>query len=638
KRLSAARRAQLHRRAAQSLIEIHTGNEAEVAAAIVYHLSRYGQEKQPLADYAEIAGNQAMALSAYPEALYHYRQALDALQALQTSSPAGQRDPMHIANLLECIAECDAMQGNFPEARQEYAQVLELHDSQHIDSASFPSQNEFQVWQQEEAQFQAMIWRLIGDTWRYTGDYAQTHACTQRGREVLRSAGITSGVAWAGLEHLDGGIYWAEGNFAEARRHVEISLEIHEQVMRKMQTQEQRDGGAAAKENIRASLQMTRSRRVLLGNPLDLGRARESLGVICASMGLYTEALQHLYAALEIYETHDLVGALSQLCSNIGAVHAVRADYETSRIYLIRALEVTERTGDVPSKVLITGNLGDVAGRTGDLQEAEAWLIKSVALAEQISDRDHISWGLVALSAIQQDLGNLRGALESIRRALVTGRHMKSMVRVGFALIALASWRTTRAIVGYNLEANNYKNLFDIPECPSLLHSAQVAAERALALEGVDSETQCIGQAALANIHLLLGNLDQAQHLALKTLEKTRQNETIYLIGRSQRLLGEIQAARGLEDEADMYFKQALQIFKQYGLRLEYARTLQRYGASLLQRDQQAPADPDNETTSDRGLEYLREAQNIFESCHASIDLQWVERILANPTHPFVRL
>lgn len=215
---------------------------------------------------------------------------------------------------------------------------------------------------------------------------------------------------------------------------------------------------------------------------------------------------------------------------------------------------------------------------------------------------------------------------------------MKSMVRVGFALIALASWRTTRAIMRYNLEANSRKKLFDIPECISLLHSARAAAERALALEGVDVETQCNGQAALANIHLLLGNLDQAQHEALKTLEKTRQNETIYLIGRSQRLLGEIQAARGLEAEADMYFTQALQVFKQYGLRLEYARTLQKYGASLLQRDQQAPTGEDGETASTRGLEYLREAQNIFEACQASIDLQWVERILANPTHPFVRL
>src|SRR6185312_2910323 len=42
-RLSAARRAQLHRRAAHALIELHRGNEAKGAAAIAHHLSKYGQ-------------------------------------------------------------------------------------------------------------------------------------------------------------------------------------------------------------------------------------------------------------------------------------------------------------------------------------------------------------------------------------------------------------------------------------------------------------------------------------------------------------------------------------------------------------------------------------------------------------------
>jgi len=66
-----------------------------------------------------------------------------------------------------------------------------------------------------------------------------------------------------------------------------------------------------------------------------------------------------------------------------------------------------------------------------------------------------------------------------------------------------------------------------------------------------------------------------AQQLALKTLEEARQNEAIQLIGCSQRLLGQIQAAQGFEQEAKQYFARALQLFKQYGLRLEYARTLQ---------------------------------------------------------------
>jgi DNA-binding SARP family transcriptional activator len=106
--LSATRRTQLHRRAAQALIESHAGNEEEVAVAIVYHLDKYGQDKQQLAHYATIVGNQAISLSAYSQALYHYQLALQALQSLQDE----ESNSVHIAELLECIAECNVRQSN----------------------------------------------------------------------------------------------------------------------------------------------------------------------------------------------------------------------------------------------------------------------------------------------------------------------------------------------------------------------------------------------------------------------------------------------------------------------------------------------------------------------------------------------
>src|SRR5205085_8880173 len=56
-RLSAARRAQLHRRAANALLQAHEGNEGEVAADITHHLSKGGGDPMQIARYAEMAGN-----------------------------------------------------------------------------------------------------------------------------------------------------------------------------------------------------------------------------------------------------------------------------------------------------------------------------------------------------------------------------------------------------------------------------------------------------------------------------------------------------------------------------------------------------------------------------------------------------
>jgi DNA-binding SARP family transcriptional activator len=627
--LSAARRAQLHRRTAQALIELHTNNEAEVAAAIAYHLGKHGNEKQQFAYYAEIAGKQAHTIFAYPEALHYYRLALETLEELHPLPTQDEQASMHIATLLECMADCNQMRGNYQESREQYTRVFDLHTAQHVDVSNFATPAEFEAWREEEAQIQGILLRSIGRGYGYTGDYQMAHECARRGKEVLREAGITTGPAWGCLQQMDGTIYWLEGNFDEARRHTLDALNFHRTVRRNSPASRPRAGEHNRKERVPARL-MIRSRRALFGDPLELGRAHETLGVIAASSAQYNEALQHLSTALAIFEEHDMVGAMSQTCGNLGAVHAMKAENEIAMTYFKRALDLTERTGDIPSKTFVTGNLGDVAARNGKLQEAEEWLQNSLVLAERISDREHISWCLATLGIVQQDLGNSREALESIRRALVIGRQVKSTVRVGFALVAMADWRTIQVLRNSQRDAERLRS----PAARRSLRSAKAAVERALALEGTDAETQCTGQIALAHISYLLGDLEQAYQQASQALEATRQGEIVQLNGRSHRILGEIQATMNLEQEAEASFSQALQVFQKYGLLLDYARALQRYGEWQIRRSVQTTNKGYQTTLHQQGLDYLHEARDIFETAKASIDLQWVERLLAHPVRP----
>ncbi|HEX7736615.1 MAG TPA: DUF6788 family protein [Ktedonobacteraceae bacterium] len=637
-RLSAARRAQLHRRAAQALIELNTGNEAKVAAAIAHHLSKYGQDKQQLAYYAKIAGNQAMVLSAYSEALHYYRLALSSLQDLNTGRSPAEQDTLHIANLLECMAECNDMQGNTADARQQYEQALELHKTLRKDASLFPSPEVFRTWQEEEAQIQALLWRSLGRDWKFLGELARARECAKRGKQVLLEAGITTGAVWACLEYLDGSIYWTEGNYSEARLYTKKSLKIHEEMQRKMQ--EHADGEQVEPANHQdAPVLMPHSRRVLLGDPVELGRTHEALGVIAASQGQYTEALHHLHTALTIFEDHDLVGTMSQVCSNIGAVHVYRTEYAVASTYFKRALELAERTGDRRSKMLATGNLGDVAARNGDLQDAVTWMADCLALAEQTSNREHTSWAMATVASVQQDLGDMRGALETIRRALAAARHFKSASRVGFALVALANWRVTRALILSQQETPPSLNGVRVnranPECLRLLRSAQAAVERAFQLTDIDLETESIAHIVLTDIYYQLGDLERARQQVEKALEESRLSEMMQLIGRAQRLQGEIQSALGLDQESDASFEQAIQTLKEHGLRLDYARVLHRYGISLLTRSlhvksARGTGTRTNASLTRTGFEYLREARDLFAACQASLDLQWVEDVLTS--------
>ena len=107
-----------------------------------------------------------------------------------------------------------------------------------------------------------------------------------------------------------------------------------------------------------------------------------------------------------------------------------------------------------------------------------------------------------------------------------------------------------------------------------------------------------------------------------KAMNEARRSEQTSLIARSQRLLGSILAAQGQRDQADIYFEQAIQVFHDSGMRLEWARALQSYGVALLQRDGAGVA------SYQQGLSYLQEARQAFHQCNAVLDLQAVERVL----------
>lgn len=647
--LSAARRAQLHRRAANTLIQLHTGNEAEVAAAIAHHLSKSGSELRRLAHYAEIAGDRAFLLSAFPEAQRYYQLALSAIREGDLATAVNEQDPMHLAFLLERLAECEMVLGNYKEAIRFYEQELELRKIQAPDATQFERVKAYHVWKQQEAQLQALIWRAIGYSWGAMAEFEQARECYGHGQQVMREAGVTSGIAWACLHLKHGNLCWLDGNFDEARRYGQEALEMLEQIGRDAQEQNQKVGPSAAEPD--SSYVQTHIRRALDGDPQELGMVHELLGVIAASIGQYTDALRHMNTALAIFEQRDNVTRMAQTCGNIGAVYAAKAENVVARRYFQRALELAERIGDVPSKAFVAGNLGDVAARCGDLLEAEEWFTQSLILAERISDREHVSWGLVALAAALQDQGNMRGALESIRRALAIGRAIKNTRRVGFALVALADWRLTQAVTLYQSQSSSVEELMAgisedslLEYCPAKHHllRARAAVERALSLEGIDAETMTDGQVVQASINLLLGDLGAAQQQVMKIIEETCEGEMTRVQARSQRLLGRILAIRENHAEADTCFEQALRIFSQYEMRVDYARTLLDYGIRLVQRSRQhikvgtAGAGKsaqiallDQDETYRRGLAYLRDARDIFTMCKATIDQMWVERILA---------
>ncbi len=670
-RLSAARRALLHRKAADTLKALLSAHPTK-AAAIVYHLLRGGGDPTSIAQYAEVAGNQAYALAAYSEAQQYFIQTVQALlvhsvnsrsdepkarrvtaflaeyQDAAASLPGGLRtmhselplhsseasavhnviqhitsqalsqfpiiDPLRVSRILERVGECSMILGNFTEARNIFECILELRTSERFQRQSLTAASAQQL--QQEAQIQALLWREISLSWSLTAEYERAYTSYEQGKSVLLKAGITRGVAWACLLLQYGSLLRLDGNYHEARRYLQEALEMLEQRER-----EELSINRPGKDLL------TRTERILGGDPLEIGYAHERLGIVASSLGQQQEASKHMHVALEIYEQSEFVSEMARVCSNLSAMYIIKGENEVARPYIRRSLDLAERVGNLPIMTAATLNLGDVAQRSGDLLEAERLLMQCLALAERINDRERVSWSSAMLSGIQKSQGKVSEAARSIVRAIRTGRAMKSARCIRFALVGLADLRVTQAMTIHVTPTADTHNTASLTRQRLLLH-AKSTLQRAIELEGMEIENIIDGKQLLAMVHFLLGDGEAAEQLALQTCKESQEYETTSVSGRAYRLLGLIRAMYGDYIQADRYFEQAIEMCRTRGLLLDQARALHSYGTSLLQRDGAIPTQhkATAEQTQQRGVQYVREACTIFARCHAVIDLDLATR------------
>jgi len=596
--LSAGRRASLHRRAAEVLRYAYQGREQEGAAAIVHHLANGGAESPQIAYYAEMAGDRAYALSAYPEAERHYWLAVEHIGTLPAG--ASSDESLRVANLLERLGECTRFQGYYKEARRYFEQALEVHShnlSSHIDP-------------QYEAQINALLWCEIGKTWFDTGDYEQAQQCYSRSEQVLREAEVTTGPVWASLYLEQSYILWRKGNFEEARQTALQALNIFEDVIQRQD------------HSFTGSFHSTATRRTLEGDPVDLGRTNTLLAAIAATIGESTIALDHLDTALTIFEQYERQREIAMVCGNIGDVYLRKAEHTLAQAAVRRSLSIAEQIGDTGIISVDFGNLGILSARFGDLLEAEVYYRRGLILAEQVNDPIYTSLLYSYLATIMQDQGKIDEARKSLYQALRIGRTMS--MTLGVALVALGHLHIAQALAGQEKDSDSpgtVKQQDDI-SYTRLLKRARVALRRALNLEGLEAETRTEGQLALARASFLLGEIGTARQQAIQVMEEARRLEQTWLLACARRLLGEILAAQGQREEARTYFEQALEVLQKCGMRLEWARTLQSYGAVLLGEQSK------DDGSYRQGLKYLEEAREVFRECNAVLDLQGVEGVI----------
>ena len=507
-RLSATKRALLHRRVAEILQQLYARHEEEGAATITYHLVEGEGEDERIAHYAEIAGTSAYTLSAYPDAERYYRLALE--------HSVATIDDTRKAFLLERLGECARFQGHFEAAQHFYEQLLMERGKQ----ANLLTQGSLSD-RQREAQIEALLWCEVGWNCYYVGNKAQAIACRERGEQVLRASGLARGPAWATLRYQQGFINWQEGNYDEAYATVSEAQRLFEETLQQQQPLNGED------------IFSTRIRRTLAGDTVDLARIHRALGSIANSVGRPSEGLAHLNIALTIFEEHEQKREVGHVSCNIGYMHLQKAEYEQAQAFFKRSLLLAEQVGDTPLTSVVYSNLGLLSARTGKLTEAEDWLRRGLLLAEQVNrPQVYVSMWNTLLSDVFQQQGKLTEAQICLCRALRLGRRVGNIPSIGLALVVAGNLRIAQA------KASEKRQ--DMAQRTRYLMRADRTLRHVLTFEGLEAEARAEGQLAMAHVSLLLGNVEDALQQAEIVLTKAQTHELVWLVERAKELIGDI--------------------------------------------------------------------------------------------------
>jgi predicted ATPase len=589
-KLSAARRASLHRRAADIFQHVYRDREDEGAATITHHLVQGGSASHLIARFAERAGNHSYSLSSYVDAEKYYKTSFEHVNPRTD-------DPQHYAYLLEILGECTRVQGKYDDARDYYEKALSVHCQQ----------NNSTIDPQKEAQIQALLSCEIGLTWYDTGNNAKAQQYYQQSEQILKNVGVLNGPAWAYLLYQQSYVNWREGNYGKANVIAGEALRVFE------------EKGAFQNSKIEFSGNLTRIRRILVDDTVNLGRTYVLLGMIANGAGQTSEALSHFNMALAIFEQNERQREITHTCCNLGDLYLRKADYTQANAVLRRAFNLAERIGDNPNLCFIVGNIGILDARITNPVEAENEYRRAISLAENMNDLATISLWCSYLSALLQEQNRFDEAKTVLYRALKIGRGTRITPYIGIALVALGCLRINQAM---ELEISELNDASRPEAIVRLLGQAKKTLNHALVLGSIEAETGIEGRLLLAQAHLLSDELDLAYQQTQQAQEEAVQSELTWLVIRAQRLQGCILATQHRYEQAEHFFEQAMRAFRKCGMRLEYARTLYHYGLMLLQWDKAKGK------KYAQGLTYLKDARQTFADCKAALDLKLAEQAL----------
>jgi tetratricopeptide (TPR) repeat protein len=269
----------------------------------------------------------------------------------------------------------------------------------------------------------------------------------------------------------------------------------------------------------------------------------------------------HTRLSLEFREACKDITGQATCYNSLANIHSNLGEWQEADAFYRRALQAYERIGDPWYISLVHNNHGTLLLNRGALEEAEDHLSKALILKRKVGDRQGEGIVLFNLGEIASRRGEAQSAVNAMQEALAIFQELESKEVYPEVFMTIGRvW----AELGVAEEAWRFVN-----------------EARQFAVELGDDGTQAVLPRIESQIHLLEGDLPQAQAKADEAIARIAPLESPLDLARAHAQLSRVLAALGDAGGARQQAEEARAMFVQLGAAFELSQLAERvaYGS-----------------------------------------------------------
>jgi tetratricopeptide (TPR) repeat protein/DNA-binding XRE family transcriptional regulator len=175
----------------------------------------------------------------------------------------------------------------------------------------------------------------------------------------------------------------------------------------------------------------------MLNDRLSVARAQNNLGLVLIRQGDLELARQHLDSSLRTFEESGVELGKSHILLSLAELEIDGNDPDAARRRLEQALTFAEKSNESGSIGKAHELLGGVAEVLGDSRTADREFGQAISILSRAGLQEPLVGCLTAYSAVLENRGDTRGALEQMKRAVL-------LTRPHLAAVAIPELRATQ--------------------------------------------------------------------------------------------------------------------------------------------------------------------------------------------------